>query len=272
VGLGIPVAWWAAATLVVQPAFGRWGNNVVEIALAKGAQPRWGIFELVLGNPWWVVDVLRDGGLDYLYRMLRSVGFVGALGWEGLVALPGLAANLALARAFYSGSDPISRLALLSACALVGASVVVANRIGRRHHWDMRVFAVLALVLLPSVSLVDGVKEAIRSRLAVYTVWNDAASLRDGLGRIPENASVAAPNYVLPAIASRRGLYYVNYLHMYPRQHVDYVLLDRNVERITKNAGLRERYTALLDKLVASREYEAVWQRGEYLLLRRTAP
>jgi len=270
-GLAFPVAWFALTTLVIQPAFGRWGNNVVEIAWAKGSQPRWGLLELVRGNPLWIIDTLRHGGLDYLYRMLRSVGFVGVAGWEGLVALPGLAANLALARAFYSGTDPISRFALLSACALVGASVVVVSRIGRRPQWDVRVLAVVALVLLPSASLMDGVKDAIRSRLALYTVRNDAAALRDAVGRIPPKASVAAPNYLLPAVASRRELYYVTYLDMYPPARIDYILLDRNSERVTMNPQLRGRYLAWFGTLAGSNEYETVWQRGEYALLSRRA-
>ena len=270
-GLVIPAAWFALATLVIQPAFGRWGNGVMEIALAKSDQPRVGIFGFIWGNPWWFVDVMRDSGFAYLYRMLRSVGFAAAAGWDGVVALPGLAANLAVARIFYSGNDPISRFALLPACALIGASIIVVTRFGRRNHWDLRVLAVLALVLVPSASLLDGVKDSIRSRLALYTVRNDSAALREAVRLVPANASIAAPNYALPALSRRRELYYLPYLHMYPRQQPDYVLLDRNVGRVSMNVETQARYIALLSGFMNSTQYSRVWQRGDYVLLSRNS-
>jgi hypothetical protein len=56
---------------------------------------------------------------------------------------------------------------------------------------------------------------------------------------------------------------------MYPQGQADYLLLDRNLDRVTRNPELRSRYVALLERVSQSREYETVWQRGEYFLLRR---
>src|SRR5262245_8086431 len=85
-GLGMPVLWWGVSTLLVQPAFGRWGNSAFDVALSGGSQNPLKSYSVLLTSPSWLLDALRGGGLDYLYRILRSVGFMGALGWEGLIA------------------------------------------------------------------------------------------------------------------------------------------------------------------------------------------
>jgi hypothetical protein len=269
VGLGVPIVWWGLATLIIQPFFGRWGNSAFDVALAGGKHSQLGIYQILLGNPAWILDGLRAGGLEYLYRSLRSVGFLGVLGWEWLLSAPILAANLFLGRVFYSGSDPLSRFALMGSCTLIGASIVIVSRIGRNRRLDMRVFAVIMLLFLPSASLLDGIKDAVQARLALYTVHNDAALLWEAIERIPADASVAAPNYALPALSKRQKLFYITYLYMYPQAQPNYILLDRNINRITVNPELQRHYVTLLNELSQSTDYESVWQRGDYFLLQR---
>lgn len=273
IALGLPAVWWVVATMLIQPAFGRSGNNVVEIKFAGGASSGLGIYQVFFGNPMWLIELLRERGLHYVYRELRSVGFLSLLGWDGLLALPGFAANLFLARMFYQAVDPISRLALLPACALIGSSVLVAARLtartGRPSH--ARALALMLLVVLPSASLLDGMKDAVQERLGSYTVVNDGAALRDAIQRIPRSASVAAPNYALPALSSRERLYYVQYLHMYPGARPEYVLVDRDLARVARNPELQERYASLLRSLAESKDHVVVWERGDYQLVRRRA-
>ena len=268
-GLAIPALWWGIVTLLIQPAFGRWGNNVSEIAFAGGNHAPLGLYQLIFGNPTWILDMLREGGAEYLYRVLRSVAFLSVLGVEGILAAPVLGATLSLGRVLHSATEPFSRFALLPSCALIGTAVVITSRIARRWHWDMRVVPVIVLLLLPSVSLLDGAKDAVQARLTMYTVRNDATALRQALGRIPDAASVAAPNYALPALSHRPKLFYVTYLYMYPQAQPDYIFLDGNIDRITINPELRERYVALLDRLSHSTEYDTIWQTGDYALLQR---
>jgi hypothetical protein len=129
--------------------------------------------------------------------------------------------------------------------------------------------ALLILIVIPSVSLLDGAKDAVQERLASYTVTNDAQAVGEALERIPASASVAAPNYALPALASREKLYYLTYLSMYPQARPDYVLVDRNVERVTSNPELQRRYAAIVRDLTDSPQYAPVWHAGPYLLLQR---
>jgi hypothetical protein len=269
ISFGLPIVWWGAATLLIQPAFGRLGNSAFDVALAGGSQTPLGVYQVLLEKPSWIIEALRDGGLNYLYRLLRSVGFLSILGPEGLIAAPGLAASLFLGRVFYSGTDPISRFALLSSCALIGAAIVIVSNIGRRYQLDLRGFALITLFLLPSVSLLDGAKDAIQERLALYTVHNDAVALREAVRQIPDSASVAAPNYALPALGSRPKLFYISYLFMYPNAKPDYILLDHNFVRVTANPELRERYVELANSLSDSTDYETTWRHGDYSLLRR---
>jgi hypothetical protein len=270
-GFGIPVLWWGLTTLLIQPIFGRWGNSAFDTALAGGQTSPIGIYQSLLGSPAWIVAALREGGLDYLYRMLRPVAFLGVLGWEGALAVPSLAANLFLGRVFYSGNDPISRFALLPSCALIGATVLVVWRLSRQQPWDRRAFVVIMFLLLPSVSLLDGAKDAVQTRIDSHTVRNNAPALWEAIAQIPDTASVAAPNYALPALSNRQKLFYLTYLDMYPQAQPDYLLIDRDIDRVTTNPDLRAKYVVLIDQLQRSPAYEITWQKREYLLLRHTS-
>ena len=129
----------------------------------------------------------------------------------------------------------------------------------------------MLLVLLPSTCLLDGAKNAIRDRLDSYTVKNDTNALHEALRLIPPSASVAAPNYALPALSKRQMLYYIQYFYMYPPSQVDFFLFDENMGRITSRPDLRQRYSELRDRLSQSSDYEKVWQKGDYYLLHRKA-
>jgi hypothetical protein len=277
VGSGLPVVWWGVATVFVQPAFGRWGNNVVELSYAAGGQPKLGLYQVLLGNPVWIVERLLDGGLRYFYDMLRVVAFLPMAGWEGVLAVPGLAANFIFARMFALAEDPLSRFALLPACALIGATIVVAGRLARQRPAtvDHRGYAVVLLLLVPSLSLLDGAKDVVQTRLASGVLQTRIESRRDAdalweiVDRIPNTASVAAPHYALPALSGRQKLYYVQHLHDYLPTEPDFILLDDDLDRVTRNPERRARYVALADTVRPSPKYETVLHREKFTLLRR---
>lgn len=291
-GLGTPVAWWALATLVIQPIFGGWRSGGFHSALAGGSPDPLGSYHVLLTQPSWILKVLQEGGFAYLLRLLRSVAFLPLLGAEGLLAVPGPTAILFLGRVLYSALDPFSHLALLPSCALIGSTVVIVSRLGRKHDWDLRVFALIMLFLLPSAGLFNGAKQAVQGRLGSYTVRNDPQALREAIKLIPEGAPVAAPNYALPVLSKRPRLYYLQYMQgpfttpgsgdeqtrrggkgrwfgVYPQPDPDFILLDNDLDRVTTNPELRERYITLLGRLSRSTNYETVWQRREYRLLRK---
>lgn len=261
---GLPVLWWGIATVGIQPRFGHWSDNIY----LKGQENPFGIGSL-LGHPSWVLDSLRNGGIKYLYSMLRNVGALAVLGWDGVVALPGLAANLFLMRWFPAAWDPLSRLSLVPACALMGASVLVAGRIIRRRRWNAPTLALILLVLLPSVAIIDGAKSSLREGLVAYFVVNDRVALQEAVHLIPPSASVAAPTYALPALSRRYKLYTIQEFQMYPQPHPDFFLFDQNRDRVSLNPAVRKRYDNLFLNISQSSEYEKIWQSGEYILFRR---
>jgi hypothetical protein len=264
-GLIVPAGWWMTCMLVIQPAFGRWGNSALDVALAGGKAPL-GAFSL-LARPGWLLEGLRDGGLYYLYRVIREVAFLPVLGLDGLAALPSLASTLFLGRVYHGGTDPFSRFALLASCVLIGGAILTVDRLTAawRHR---RIWALGLLLLMPSVAIVAGIKDVVRARLVVYFENHDGAALREGIALIPPDAAVAAPTYVLPAIAHRPRLFCVQYLHEYTRAAVEYYLLDTNLDRVTKNPELRRRYVELLDGLRGPAGGTEVWRRGAYVLIR----
>ncbi len=265
-GLGLPVAWWLLATLVIQPQFGRWGNSALDVALAAHGPGPVSVYGRLLDVSSWLPAAATADGLQYLYRMLRTVGVLPLLGLQGALALPSLTANLFLSSALAAATVDTSRFALLPACALVGSSILAASRLARTR-WKALLAAWLALV--PSASLLDGAKDAVQDRLRNHTVWNDAVALRQGLAFVPAEASVAAPHYALPALANRRRLYYLQYLDAYPGATPEYVLLDRDLERVGGSPERRTHYAVLLRRLTESPDYTVIWSRKDYLLIRR---
>lgn len=291
-GLGIPLAWWSVATLGIQPFFGRWGSSAFDVALAGGNQTPLSIYRVFFYNLTWIVEVMYEGGLEYIYRLLRSVSFLSMLGIEGLLAAPIFAAVLFLARVLYVAIDPLSHHALLPSCALVGSAIVISVKIITKFRINMTGFSVVILLLTPSVPLIDGVKDTIIGRLYSHTVWNDYKSIREAMNYIPDNASVAGPNYILPTLSNRRRLFYVQYLgeplipidalklqenlnkqkryfEVYPYGYPDYIFLDKDLNRIATHPDLRRRYMSLLASIAQSPAYETLWQRGDYFLVRR---
>jgi len=286
-GFGLPVAWWGISTLAIQPAFGRWGNNISEIAIASGQRASgghniseiaqageraasWGIYQIL--DPTRALEVLRDGGLHYVYVMLRSVAFLPVTGLEGLLAAPVVAANLFYGAMSHEGIEPTSRLALLPSCALIGAAVLAVTRLAGAIKGDRQVVAIILLCLLPSASLLDGTKDTVQEGWTTYTLHNDRAALREALQLIPATASVAAPSYALPALANRARLFNLPQLHLYPDGNADYILIDHDLDRVTASPNLKPRYAALVERLSRSSDYQTVWQRSDYALLRRVSP
>jgi hypothetical protein len=127
------------------------------------------------------------------------------------------------------------------------------------------------LLLLPSVGLLDGAKAAVQERLLGYIDGHDAAALSEAVAHVPDGAPVAAPIIALPALSKRPRLFTLQYLDAYPAPRVEYFLLDRRPDRVWRNPARRDRYAALVDELTRSPDYERVWERGDYLVLRRRA-
>ena len=274
-GLSIPVFWWLLATMVVQPAFGRHGNSSLDLALTGGNHNPFVIYFTLAYKS---LLILRTGGttsLEYLYHLLRPFAFLPLFGVEGVLAVPSLLANIFLLNAYpHAGTgDPTSRFALLPSCALIVASVIGFARIGKRYSLDLTVVGIIAFLLMPSVMLIQGAKDAIQLRLILYNfkIPNDPSALRQALRLIPANSPVASPEYVLPMLSSRHLVYDITSLQRYPAARPDYLLYDRNVDRVTVNPDVRRRYVDLLQTLLHSGEYERIWEEKDYLLFRRMA-
>jgi hypothetical protein len=154
---------------------------------------------------------------------------------------------------------------------LLVATVVTAARLSRRFGLDTRAFAITAFLLFPSVTLLDGNKDLVQKTLVFSVLNNDRAALREALREIPDDASVAAPNYLLPYLPNRNKLYFGEQIVDYPSANPDYMLLDRNVERLYLNNQKVGPYRELMAGWLSSPEYGTVWQRGDYVLLRRNA-
>lgn len=270
-GAAVPVFWWGFATLVALPAFGRLGKNSFDVALAGGSETPLGAYRVLLTEPGWILEAFANDGAQYLLRLLAWAAYVGPFGAEGVLAAPGAAAHLFLGRVSIDGLDVYSRFAVLPASALVAASVLVVARLRARRPSVPPGFWVSCLLLLPAVSVLDGNKDLVQRTLIQLATENDRDALTEALALIPEDASVAAPQYALPHLANRPKLYYLEELYMYPDPSPEYYLVDKNRDRLWLNAQRAAEYPAFLERLFESTEHEVIWSHGDYALLRRRA-
>ena len=159
---------------------------------------------------------------------------------------------------------------MLSSAALLGVSVLILARIAQKRGWRQQIVPVSILLILPSVSLIDGIKDVFQQRLVAYFRDNDPQLLSEVLDEIPSDRSVAAPTYLLPYLSKRKELYTLEYLDMYPGDDPDYLVLDRNINRVWSNPQRAQEYAKALFSFSNGTDYEIVWQEEDYLLLEKT--
>lgn len=119
-------------------------------------------------------------------------------------------------------------------------------------------FAFCSLVFVSGQEQVRGVRAQ---------AWHVEA--RHIAGIVPNDASVAAPRYLLPALANRNELYQSLRLLEYHHPRAEYIIIDKNWSRMTATDQWRPNYTTLETFLSKSRNYTVVYSSDGYLVYRR---
>ncbi|MEZ2345751.1 DUF2079 domain-containing protein [Terriglobus sp. RCC_193] len=88
---------------------------------------------------------------------------------------------------------------------------------------------------------------------------------------IPSEASLAAPRYMLPAVANRDCLYQTHRLYQYHHPVYEYLVLDKNWKHINAAAEYETAYRALVASAPADPRFQVVYESPDFLVLRDPA-
>ena len=88
---------------------------------------------------------------------------------------------------------------------------------------------------------------------------------------IPPGVSVAAPRYLLPELANRGKLYQSLRLLEYHNPDAEFVILDKDWDRMSATDQWRDNYQALSRLLAHRPEYRVVYDSPGYIVYRRCA-
>jgi len=100
--------------------------------------------------------------------------------------------------------------------------------------------------------------------------WNSDA--RQIMSLVPPESSVAAPGYMLPLLANRMSLYLSERLPDYHHPDPDYIIIDRNWQRMRRSARWEAGYNRLLEKLDREPTFRLVFRNANYTLYQRVPP
>jgi uncharacterized membrane protein len=264
VPLVVSAAWWYVSTEFVMVrsriameeldafyrAFGAGHNSALATILEHP--------EIVLG------PVLTQDNLRYLYDLAKPTAFFPLLSPSVLLALPSLIVNSVIG-AFMATMRNVSYH--YSLVAFICVFVAMIDGIGRLARYSQGfgvtppVFGVcLGLLLLPSSVL--GAMDVVRYGSGQAPLLLDflpkphRSTLERSLALIPPEASVAAPQSLMPYLAHRRGLYNSDRLWRYGERPVDYVILDVRLDRLSEVDRNRPRYEAVVATIRGDGNYD----------------
>ncbi|MBZ5523677.1 MAG: DUF2079 domain-containing protein, partial [Acidobacteriia bacterium] len=219
--------------------------------------------------------LLSRGNLIYMKQMADSFGgvlFMGSPAW--LLATPYIAINVLGEGGGCNTAMVYRHYSLIPVALLFSAFLMTVQRAGARRlergkdpypaQAAMVLFVLAAAIC--SLVFVTGRQQAedLRAR-----PWHEEARAVAAL--VPPGASVAAPRYLLPALANRDKLYQSLRLLEYHNPDAEFVILDKDWDRMSATDQWRGSYAALGRLLARSAQYRPVYDSPGYIVYRRCA-
>jgi hypothetical protein len=102
-----------------------------------------------------------------------------------------------------------------------------------------------------------------------FVVRPEQQALEKILALLPPEASVAAPNMLMPQLSYRAKLYSSDRLWRYDCPEIEYIVLNANVDQLSAGDRNKPKFEALLSKVRRDEEYRLVFNEGGFEVYRR---
>jgi hypothetical protein len=222
----------------------------------------------VIANPGALLGVvLTRDTFAYLYDVGKSTAGFPMLSPALVFALPTVAVN-AIIGAFMSTMRSISyHYSIVASVCIAAAMIDGLARLSRQSHrfgMDRNAFAVgMTLLLIPGMVL--GVGDIIRygggqgsSLVKEFLPHPDQKTLEKIVALVPPDASVAAPNVLMPDLSKREGLYTSDRFWRYGDRQVDYMIVDTRLDLLSDKDRNKPKYESVVAKVRGDARYRLV--------------
>jgi uncharacterized membrane protein len=214
----------------------------------------------------------RETG-TYLRGILAPTGLFPAFASPaGITALPYIAINMLGSRGCDS-AIVYRHYSLIPFLLLFVGSIVTLSRLSRYLCTKIRINAntqhCFSLLLL----FASATAFAISIGSNEVSEWHKAPwhTEAHNLTRyIPQQASVAVPRYLLPAVANRSGVYQSLRLLEYFHPDASYIVIDKDWDRMQASMRWKPAYEQLKSQLENNPGFEVVYDSSNYRIYKRT--
>lgn len=214
------------------------------------------VVKTFLTQPGKVLEILfTRGNFSYLYTLAKPAGMLSFLSLSSVFMAPTVVINAVIGHFMGTMREISYHYSLLASVCLFHALVhglALLSRSGRYFRLEKSRFGTaVALLLLPIMVL--GLADAVRygggenqSLRADFVRKPYHETLEKILELVEPDAAVAAPNILLPQLSYRGELYISNRLWRYPEVRVDYIIMDANVDKLSRADQNKDKYEASL--------------------------
>lgn len=267
------LAWAALSYLVVLPHALQGASFVTDACFSHlGATPA-EMLTHVCKSP--QTTVLAHSNIVYLKQLLTPNGLLLPFGSPLMLAsLPFLAINLLAGAGKCITTVIYAQYSVIPATVLFVSSLLFYSnsngklaRFARLSLPGMRVAPLITIALtIATLTFVTG-----RAQVNEITEQPWGAEAREIAAMIPADASLAAPRYMLPAVANRDCLYQTHRLQQYHHPVFEYLVLDKDWQHINAAPEYATAYRALLYNAPDDHRYQVIYDSDAFLVLRNPA-
>lgn len=278
----ISAAWWWISTEIVMVR-SRIAMEELDAFYDMFGGGHNGALATVIENPEkFIALLLSRENFAYLYEVIKPAAWFPFLSVSSIFILPTVAVNCLI-------GGFMATMRNLSYHYSVVASVCVFVSLIDGISWLMRrmqlsgidrpiLCAGAALLLLPgmAVSLIDNVRLGATQGGFIFPDFlpnPQQETLKKILMLAPSEASIAAPNILLPDLSYRRKLYSVDRLWRYGEEDksIDYIILNTKLERLGEKDRNKQKYEAVVANTRSDKHYDLVFRENGYEVYQRVA-
>jgi hypothetical protein len=214
--------------------------------------------------------VLAHSNIVYLKQLLTpNALFLPFASTMWLGALPFLAINLLAGPGKCITTVIYAQYSVIPTIVLFVSALVSAKRSGRLARAMRLGLGNDRVAPLVTIALCLGTLVFVTGRLQYDDIaekpWDREAWRVAKL--IPSGASVAAPRYMLPALANRDCLYQTHRISQYHNATYEYLILDSDWSHVNASAEYETIYRNLMAEAPANPKYRVVYKSSSYTVL-----